>query len=255
MPRQLFSLNFNHETTLEDLKSSYDDLLSEYEAKCEILNENESIISNHAALSSELPQLEADVQELSQIRTNFYEKYSKTQEIRNKCKIHKKKSFEQIKLFQKLSENGIILRSKLLLKQELLNNLKIAEKELENLSGKIREDEEKIKVLEIETKEMAKETSRLQEDLVDWKKEICKLQMRLQGLLEEKDTLLEWIYEKKESKNSKDEYVEDETVQISSWINGFDEMLKEKESLVNENKKLKDRISRLMNSRSFNESR
>lgn len=255
VPRQLFSLNFNHETTLEDLKSSYDDLLSEYEAKCEILNENESIISNHAALSSELPQLEADVQELSQIRTNFYEKYSKTQEIRNKCKIHKKKSFEQIKLFQKLSENGIILRSKLLLKQELLNNLKIAEKELENLSGKIREDEEKMKVLEIETKEMAKETSRLQEDLVDWKKEICKLQMRLQGLLEEKDTLLEWIYEKKESKNSKDEYVEDETVQISSWINGFDEMLKEKESLVNENKKLKDRISRLMNSRSFNESR
>ena len=73
--------------------------------------------------------------------------------------------------------------------------------------------------------------------------------------MEEKDTLLEWIYEKKESKNSKDEYVEDETVQISSWINGFDEMLKEKESLVNENKKLKDRISRLMNSRSFNESR
>ena len=258
VPRQLFSLNFNNETALEDLKSALDDLSSEYEAKCKIFNESESAISNHVALSTALPQLEAEVEELSQIRAFFFEKYSKSQQMRNNSKINRKKSFEKIKLFQKLSENGVILRSKLLLKQELLSNLKIAGNEYESLSGKIKEDEEAINVLEIETKETAKETSRMQEELVDWKKEICRLQMRLQGLYGEKDTLLEWIYDRKDSKDSKDskdEYVEDETVQISSWVSGFDEMLKEKESLVNENKKLKDRIGRLMNSRSFNENR
>jgi DNA repair exonuclease SbcCD ATPase subunit len=245
--RQVFSLNFSEEAYLEDLKSRHDSLQQELEEKSLVFSENESNLARFSLLEEELPVLESEVNDLYAIQSEVSEALHLKEKNKAKSRILHKKSLEQVKIFQKLSENGILLRSKLLLREELLKNLKSAEKELENLENKTKNESERMKNLELEKKEEKKELHRLQLDFFEVKKDIVRLEMRLEGLNAEKDAILESIYEKKScpGDSSRSEYVEEETVQIASWLSGFSEILKEKKSLMQENAKLKEKISKL----------
>jgi hypothetical protein len=88
-------------------------------------------------------------------------------------------------------------------------------------------------------------------DLYEIRKKQKKLEIRIEGLLREKEELVKnpdgerydsGVREKDEEKT--------EIINFSSLISGFSEMKKEKESLIVENNKLKDRISRLCQARS-----
>ena len=244
VPRNIFSINFEDETQNEELKEKYEALVQEYEEKAdqykhfEMNFEQDSILVKHmAGLEQEVYDLQLRIDDLSSGNKRFEEK-------KVKKRIMRKSSFEKIKIFHRLSENALKLRSKLLLRQEMTKNLVVAEEEMQNMQIKINEDEENIKLLQQESKIRGKSFAADEEELKELKKNRLKIEMRLEGLRAEKDDLLKILFGEDKLE---EEFEEDETFQGVNWSTGFEKMQKEKNLLFEENQKLKERISKLGN--------
>lgn len=244
VPRNIFSINFEKETENEELKEKYEALVQEFELKVdqckhiEATYEQDSIFLKHlAGLEQEVYDLQLRISDLSSGNKRF-------EEQKVKKRIMRKSSFEKIKIFHRLSENALKLRSKLLLRQEMTKNLAVAEEELQNMQIKINEDEENISLLQQENKIRGKNLANDEEELMELKKKRLKIEMRLEGLKAEKDDLLKILFG---ANDLDEEFDEDETLQGVSWSVGFEKMQKEKNLLFEENQKLKERISKLGN--------
>jgi septal ring factor EnvC (AmiA/AmiB activator) len=160
------------------------------------------------------------------------------QEKKMKIMNRRRTSVDKVKIFHQLSDLALSFRSKLLLREELKKNLKNAESELEDLFRKVNEEQEKLQIIEAENESDKKYASRYEVDLDELQKNIEKKKKSLEKLLGEKKALIS-------DEGNKEGFEEGETVFLSGWVNGMNEMQKEKISLMEENFKLKERISRL----------
>ena len=145
-----------------------------------------------------------------------------------------------------MSENALKLKSKLLLRDELKKIVEKAHIELQDLSAKISKDTEKLHSEERELEEISTSEYKLETQLHENRKMIIKLQMRIEGLqteLGEAATSFDLEDDSPLKFNLSESLDEGET--MPNIILGFTKMKEDKESLIEENKKLKDKISRL----------
>ena len=101
--------------------------------------------------------------------------------------------------------------------------------------------------MEEETEENLKFAARYEVDLYEARKYLKKLEIRLEGLYREREELMgnqvsQYSFAKTKSIDGLDE---GETISLNSLMTGFSEMKKEKETLIQENNRLKERISKL----------
>lgn len=244
LPKDLFSINFELDNIVNDLKNNYDLMSQDYQIKSAKYIENQSIVENIIQREQELNLLEREVLdytlELEQFDNENKDLKKKKERVANK----KRESVDKVKIFQHLSENAMKLRSKLLLKEELMKNIKSAEKELDELNDKILSKQEKLREAEQENEENKKNVSRFEVDLHTLNKKVKKLEIRIQGLENEKNLLTN--SESKTNFLNPDSSGANETVSISGILSGLTKISKEKNSLFEENLKLKERLSKFL---------
>lgn len=242
VPREIFSLNFAKETQNEEYKEKLEALAEEYDQKVDLYRHSEQVLEQNSALSNLLNDLETEVFNLQDEIHKLNAGKSKIEEKHEKKRIFRKSSFEKIKIYDKLSDEALQLRSKLLLQQEMMKSLEIAGEELKKMQNKISLDEENVKYLKQESLRRAKSLAQDEEELRELKKKSHKLEMRIQGLRDEKEDLVKVLVGGFEIN---EEFVEDDTLQPVSIYSGFEKMKKEKDLLLEESEKLKERISKL----------
>lgn len=243
--RNIFSLNFALETHVESLKEKFEKFSQDYEDKLNHYRTNEAILNYNSEHFDNLNSLE---QEIYEIQINLYslnshnksiqaEKQKKSQMIKN--------SLNTIKNYHKLSENALKLRSKLQLKEDLMKSVTITEHELQILSNKVEINRIKVNDLECQTNEISRLSPIFSQELSELNQRIQKLQSKLNLFNTEKSSLLMKLCN--EDRDKDEDYEEEDTLSLPGWTFGFDKMVKDKEKLMDENQKLKDRISRLIN--------
>lgn len=243
--RSIFSLNFALETQVESLKEKFEKSSQDYEDKLNQYRTNEAILEYNSEHLDTLNSLE---QEIYDIQVELYslnsknksiqaEKQKKTQLIKN--------SLNTIKNYQKLSENALKLRSKLQLQENLNKSISITEHELHTLNNKVELNRIRLKDLESESSQLSRLSPIFSQELSEWNQRIQKLQSKLDSFNAEKSSLLSKLCNN--DSNKEEDYEEEDTEKLSGWNIGFEQMAKDKEKLMDENKKLKDRISRLTN--------
>jgi hypothetical protein len=236
--RNLFSLNFQIEADIDTLKTYYLSKSQELDEKSEVYQENQDYLDQTLRQSNFLESLENEVNDYTAELEQFSIEIQALQEKKMKIMNRRRTSVDKVKIFHQLSDLALSFRSKLLLREELKKNLKNAESELEDLFRKVNEEQEKLQIIEAENESDKKYASRYEVDLDELQKNIEKKKKSLEKLLGEKKALIS-------DEGNKEGFEEGETVFLSGWVNGMNEMQKEKISLMEENFKLKERISRL----------
>ncbi|OMJ78525.1 hypothetical protein SteCoe_21630 [Stentor coeruleus] len=247
----LFSQNFSSENLVNMLKEKCIYLEDLIKSKLQKYKENENNITFSSEQRETVNALEDQIEDYKAELNIFLEENKELEAKKARINLRKRTSFERIKNYQMLSESALQLRSKLLLRNELKNNVLNAEKELENLSENIEYKKSRISMMEEETEENMKFAAHFEVDLYEARKKLKKIEMHLEGLYKERDEIMgiyENKYQAKEIKGN-DNLEEGETVSLTSLITGFHEMNKEKETLIQENNKLKERISKLFRSK------
>lgn len=247
----LFSQNSSSENFVSMLKEKCAYLEDLIKSKLQQFKDNEYNISFSSEQKETVNALEEQIEDYKAELNIFMEENKELEAKKTRINLRKRTSFERIRNYQMLPESALQLRSKLLLKDELRKNVLNAEKELENLSENIEFKKSRIYMMEEETEENMKFAARFEVDLYEARKNLKKLEIRLEGLYKERDNLMEFYENKHQTKETKgnDNLEEGETVSLTSLMTGFHEMNKEKETLIQENNKLKERISKLFQSK------
>lgn len=245
IPRQIFSINYEIETYLDSLKERFESYSQEYDEKVNLYKLNEHILNTEIENSDILDTLEQEVNSCQSELDSLRRKNNTIEASKSKRVLMRKSSLKTMKNYHKLSENALKLRSKLQLKKELVLSIQATELELDNLSNKVSINQEKVDNLKVDRDEFLRSSPKQSLELIELELKITNLQFKLQSLNTEKSSLLS-IHS--DENYSKDENIEEEdTLNLPSWTSGFHQMLKDKQDLIAENQKLKDRISRLIN--------
>ncbi|OMJ82652.1 hypothetical protein SteCoe_16573 [Stentor coeruleus] len=243
----LFSQNFNSENYINILKEKFEYLKELQDNKLQQFRNSEENINFSVEQRDTANTLEEQINDYKAELEIFNEENRELQEKKIRFNQKKRTSFDRIKNYHLLSENALQLRSKLLLREELLRNLKNAEKELENLSSAVESKRSRISIMEEETEENLKFAARYEVDFYEARKYLKKLEIQLEGLYREREELMgnqisQYSFAKTGSIDILDE---GETISLNSLMTGFSEMKKEKDTLIQENNRLKERISKL----------
>lgn len=242
--RGLFSLNFELDTIVNNLKETYECFNTDFQKKSEKYNESQGRVGFIVEKEQEIKELEREIMDYTLEVQQFALENKDLTKKKEKRASMKRESVDKVKIFQHLSENAMKLRSKLLLKEELIKNFKSAEKELDELNEKICKKQEELRELEMENEEDRKNAARHEIDLHELKRSAKKQEIRIQGLISEREKL--------QNPGSKTNFLSqeslgtNETVSISGIISGFNKINKEKLSLHEENLKLKERLSKFL---------
>ena len=242
--RDLFSLNFELDTVVGNLRETYEALNQDYQKKSEMCSGSQARVLYLVEKEQEIKELERDIMDYNLEVQQFAQENRDLSKKKLRVASKKRESVDKVKIFQHLSENAMKLRSKLLLKEELYKNFKSAEKELDELNEKIMKREEELRELEFENEGDRKDVARHEIDLHELKKLGKKLEIRIQGLVHEKDQLAN--SGSKMNFLSQETLGTNETVSISGIISGFNKINKEKLSLYEENLKLKERLGKFL---------
>jgi L-rhamnose mutarotase len=236
-------MNFQQETYIDSLKDHYEELCLAYDEKIELckrqdtlINDNDKLADQHELLVSEVADLQGKVQNLQHSKAIM-------EGIKAKKNMKRKLSFHNMKVYHQLSDNALKLQSRLSMKNELIKNLKIAEKEVEGLRKRIENSQQKIKLLKQEVKVQESYSKQHEPELMQLNHMFQKLNIRLYALYQEKDDLLELLSADVQDAQDLD-YEEDETVQIPDWSSRISEIKKEKDLISEENRRLKEKISK-----------
>ena len=243
--RNLFSLNFQIENDVETLSSYYELKCHEYNEKSELFAQNQEILNQTLEQAGLYESLENEVNDYTAELEQFGLEIQVMKEKKEKILSRRRSSVDKVKIFHQLTQLALSLRSKLLLREEFNKNLKSAEFELDELNRKVNEEKERIHQIEIENEEERKYAARYSIDLDELHGKIDKKSLSLEKLYQQKRVL-----ENEQNKKKISGFDEGETVFLSGWISGLNEMQKEKMSLMEENSKLKQRISRLYSGKS-----
>lgn len=240
IPRHIFSFNFELETYIDSLKTHFEDLNLDYDKKIEICKHQDSVIEYNDEILSQIQNLESEILNLKDKVEGLRSAKDSIQETKQKRSLVRKMSLNNMKVYHKLSDNALKLQSRLLMKNELVKNLKMSEREIEGLERRIESNSKKVKLLEQEAKVQAREKKQHEPELVEVNKRTVVLNLKLQDMYAELDRLLKFM-----CAGWRDEEIEeDETLQISDWSSRISEIKKEKELIAIENKRLKETISK-----------
>lgn len=214
-------------------------------------NTNNAILFKNSDKQKAVEDLESEVNDMKDKLDSLSRENEKLFEKKAKITSHQRKSVDRIKIFQHLSESAVRLRSKLLFKEELKRNIKNAEIELNNHDNQVKRERDRLQILEEEIEENVKFAAKYEVELSEMQMKIRKLENSLEDLYREREELihkpeLEKNYADSRNQGDNEESV---TISLSSLLQGFNEMRKEKESLIEENNKLKQRITSLFSSK------
>ena len=243
--------NMHNEKNVIYLREKLKILQENYRANLKIYEKNQNIINIHNQKQTILDSLEEEIEDYREEVNVFKNQNENMANKVIKAGGKKKTNFDRIKLYQMLSENALKLRSKLLLREELQENLASAGAELEILEEKVNKDKAELEQLELGNEEDLRSSSRNEVDLYEMRKYIKKLELKIHLLNKEKDEFssntiyLDESTGRKINNNTSDSLDEGETYCISSLTTGFSQMKKEKDLLIEENNRLKDKISKL----------
>ena len=230
------------------LKQRHELLSQEYQKKTlslavneRYLNDNTPEVMAYKELASEIKDYEAELEYFGQENDKMFEK-----------KVNRKKnrrsSVQKVKIYQQMSEDTLKLRSKLLIKQDLEKNMKHAEEELKYHFSQVEKTETRLKELEAD-QALNSNTQPLEQELKYLDAEIQALENELENDYREREELINPVVlgfnmNDKQNKTSSDDSL---TVSLAGLIAGFKEMRGEKESLIEQNNRLKQRITNLFN--------
>ena len=239
--RNVFSLNFEIETFVDELKEKYSQLTEAYSAKFAESNELQILMEDFDIRVRECENLEIETKDYLHEINHYKSEISDLTQKKNKMTTHRRESVEKVKIFQLLSPSALQLHSKYLLKDELIKSIKSAESELDNLNQEINLKKEKLEEFEVEKEDFIRNSARFEVDFYELRKKITKLEMQLEGLLRENEDL-----NPKTAIHSQGSLNEGETLSIPSIMTGLKQIQKEKASLFEENQVLKERLNKLI---------
>lgn len=166
-------------------------------------------------------------------------------QIKDKIQLAKREGMECVKIYQQLSEGALKLRSKLLLRADLYNILSNANTELENLSEKIAKSTETYNLLEEEHIWEVQNSSILNSQLYENRKKIKKLEITIEGMHRELEPYADIDLDASLKLSLNTSLGEGDTICIPHMNAGFTKLKEEKDMLVHENIRLKEKISKL----------
>jgi hypothetical protein len=243
-PNALSSLNHEFEACVNFLKSTNDTLEKEYSIKLSEYNINQALITEYTEPRFTITKLENEIKDYK-AEIEFYNKENSGLNRKREFLKHKRNSVDKVKMFHQLTDDALVLRSKLLLKNELKKNFADAENELMELERKVNEQQELVGQQEINNEREAKISIRLEMELLDWRNSVRSLEKKLENLRMIKSCLFEV-----DGKGKRDKQEEGKLQTFSHLSDSFGQIHKENKSLFEESEKLKSRISKLFSSKS-----
>jgi hypothetical protein len=164
------------------LKQRFELLSQEYQKKKLSLAVNERYLDDNTPevmvfkeLATEIKEYEAELEFYGQENDKMFEK-------KVSRKKNRRSSVQKVKIYQQMSEEGLKLRSKLLIKQDLEKNIKHAEEELKYHFSKVEKEENRLKELESDFA-LNSNTQSLEEELKSLETEIQALENELEKRL------------------------------------------------------------------------
>ena len=244
--------NLSSERYLALLQEKYSHLEENKQAKLQKFEYNNSIISKNSSKMETLNALEEEICDYKTEVDNYRRENENLSSRQKRIKATKRKSVDRIRIFHQLSDNALKLRSKLLFREELKSNIKNAELEIDFHFQKVSKEKQRLQDLEIEAQENLKYAAKYESDLQEMKEKIESSQEKLEKLKKEREILINKSLinvEKEEALKNPEKIEGNAALSLSSLIAGFSEMRKEKNSLIEENNLLKQRIFNLIHTK------
>lgn len=238
----------NSEVYLSLLKEKYLQVKETLNGVKAVHRENVKKLEQNQDKQEAFEALEEEVNELASEVETFQKENKEMLKKKQRITINRRGSVQRIKVYQQLSDSALKLRSKLVFKDELERNIRSANLEIQQHSEKIEKEKVKLQLLQGNSEASLKFNEKYENDLYELRKETKRLEIKLEILDKEREKLIQQCKEESERfelpKNSEDT---DETLSINliGLLNGFNEMRKEKDSLIAENDELKRKISNL----------
>jgi chromosome segregation ATPase len=230
------------------LKEKFNFLQEEYERKRVRKAFNEKNLATSSEFREILADLEAEIAETTEKIAGFDQENERLMNKKRSISRTHRKSVEKIKIYHQLSENAMRLRSKLLFRKDLRHSISNAELELEFHSQRVQKEEDKLSELEAEIEQDQKYLGSYEQELNKLDEYIAKLEYKLDNFYREKEDLMQ--RPKSISVPSENKEPEDSvTLSLVGLLSGFNKMREEKDSLIAENNKLKEKLMGLFNSK------
>jgi len=240
----------NSENYLNLLKEKFSHMKDEFERKKVRLGLNEKYLVGNSENRDLVVDLNEDLQEISEKLKSYSEENERLGVRKLMISKSHRKSVEKIKIYHQLSDNAMRLRSKLLFRKELRNSISNAELELEFHFQRVQKEEDRLNELEQESQETTKYLSRYESELGKLDEYIVKLENKLDAMYREREDLSHHPKSVSQgSENNKEVADESVTVSLTSLLTNFHQMRKDKDSLIAENNKLKEKLLGLFSSK------
>ena len=228
IPRHIFSLNFGPETYIDSLQSEFESLSQEYDNKIEICKRQDSVIQYNDLLMDQIENIESEAFDLRDRICGLRSAKDSIKETKHKRSLVMKISLNHMKVYHKLSDNAFKLQSRLLMKNELLKNIKMTERDIDSLNRRIESNSKKFELLEQEAKVQTGARKQHELELIEINKRTEVLDSKLQDMRREKDRLLEFLC----GNRGDEEVEEDETLHITDCSSRISKIKKEKELIA-----------------------
>jgi hypothetical protein len=226
------------------LKEKYNSLKERWERMKIVNKANEKLLRQNEYKMETFQGLEAEVLFYNKELENINIENLKMTSLKNVSESQKQRNVERVKIYSRLSAEAIKLRSKRLFCTELQKHIKTAELELEHHQIKASQEKERVDELERESID-DRPIEYFEEEVQKVNEKTEKLEKRIEELLKEKEENLESPKGKSIGDSKVIESDDSLTLSITSLFNGFQEIRREKESLIVENNELKQMISKL----------
>ena len=236
------------ENYLELLREKYIQIKEILSAGIEQYNLNGAELEKKAEKMKYLRTIE---EEIAEIRSEVENLNKENQMLKKKDQMinsNKRRSVDKVKCFRQMSEGALKLRSKLLFREELQRNIRNAELEREYHFDKVSREKKRMQGLELESEENTKYAEKYELDLYEIRREGKRQEMKLDHLYKIRDELVEQgkiEADKQALPKPMENNEESITISLTGLFSGFNEMKREKDSLIAENNKLKEKISSL----------
>ena len=224
------------------LKERYGQLCQEYERKkanfsfdSEFFNDASHDVIFYNSLLAEVNSYKTQLESLNKQIQDIKAKQDKKASSR-------RSSVEKMKIFQYLSQEALKLQSKFLMKQDLEKTFNKAQKELEKQEARVNKEKSKIEKLKnqlngsLDPQDYNNELKLVQE-------QVGKIEGKIENLYKEREELINPRVLGLDIRNENQE--DSVTVSLITLMTGFNEMRREKETLFQENQRLKEKITNL----------
>lgn len=227
------------------LKEKFELLSKEFQKKQAKLAENQMFLNEGSPEAMTFNELSAEIKEFHS-ELDFYKRENeKMKGKKENFKKNRRGSVQKVKLYKQFSENALKLRSQLLIREDLEKNIKNAEQELDYHSQQIEKEKARLEELEADLASNPN-VDDLREELNSLEKEIQVLENELENYYREREELINPVVLGINLNERTNGTPEDSlTVSLASLIAGFTEMRMEKDNLIEQNNRLKERISSL----------